>query len=341
MRERAVIGHLRIRRRVRRAPSRPTHTTMRAFARASARVTASRVARTTPRDRTRVTTASVASTSAPRYVDTHCHLDQVLRALDLENVDEYLTLAETFDGARATLDACVTIGCSSSSFDSTARVVRRSEKMYGAYGVHPLSASEWKDAATRDRVRELLTTEPRVVALGETGLDYHRLPEAVGGGSEAEYKAAQRDAFVAQMRLARELDLPIIVHTREAEDDTLELMKAHLARNARVHVHCFTSSAALAKALLEAFPENLCLGFTGVATFKNGADVREVIAQIPLEKILLETDAPYMAPTPFRGQTAHPAMVPRIATAIAAVHGVDESIVFTTCRENTRRVYGI
>lgn len=340
MRERAVIAACKHRRALA-PPSRPLLIKMRALARASARVAASRVARTTPRDRTRVTMASAASTSAspPRYVDTHCHLDQVLRKMDLESVDDYLTLAETFDGARATLDACVTIGCSSSSFDSTASVVRRSEKMFGAYGVHPLSASEWADAATRDRVRELLTTEPRVVAVGETGLDYHRLPEA--GETEAEYKAAQREAFVAQMALARELDLPLIVHTREAEEDTLELMKAHLPRDARVHVHCFTSSAALAKALLEAFPSNLCLGFTGVATFKNGADVREVIAQVPLEKILLETDAPYMAPTPFRGQTAHPAMVPRIATAIATVHGVDESVVFTTCRDNTRRVYGI
>lgn len=324
-------------------PSRPFLKTMRALARASARVAASRIARTTPCDRARVTMASVASTSAPplRYVDTHCHLDQVLRKMDLESIDDYLTLAETFDGARATLDACVTIGCSSSSFDSTASVVRRSEKMFGAYGVHPLNAADWKNAATRERVRELLTTEPRVVAVGETGLDYHRLPEAGAGETEAEYKAAQRDAFVAQMALAKELGLPLIVHTREAEEDTLELMKAHLPRDARVHVHCFTSSSALANALLEAFPTNLCLGFTGVATFKNGADVREVIAQVPLEKILLETDAPYMAPTPFRGQTAHPAMVPRIATAIAAVHEIDESVVFTTCRENTRRVYGI
>lgn len=212
--------------------------------------------------------------------------------------------------------------------------------MRAAYGVHPLSAEEWRRDDVRARVRELLTSEPRVVAVGETGLDYHRLPDA-GPEAVAAYKRAQKEAFAAQMALANELNKPLIVHTREAEEDTLEMMKAHLPSDARVHVHCFTSSANLARGLLQAFPTNLCLGFTGVATFKNGQDVRDVIAQVPLDKILLETDAPYMAPTPFRGQTCHPAMVPRIAAAIARVHDVDDSVVFEKCRANTRRVYGI
>ena len=142
------------------------------------------------------------------------------------------------------------------------------------------------------------------------------------------------------MRLATELGLPLIVHTREAETDTVAMMKEHLPADARVHVHCFTSSVGMARELLRAFP-NLCLGFTGVSTFKNGQDVRDTIKEVPLDRILLETDSPYMAPVPFRGQTCHPAMGERVAHAVAAVHDVAVEEVFARCRENTRRVYGI
>ena len=160
-------------------------------------------------------------------------------------------------------------------------------------------------------------------------------------GEDAEaYKTTQREAFAEQMRLATELGLPLIVHTREAETDTVAMMKEHLPADARVHVHCFTSSVGMAMELLRAFP-NLCLGFTGVSTFKNGQDVRDTIKEVPLDRILLETDSPYMAPVPFRGQTCHPAMGERVAHAVAAVHEVDVEEVFARCRENTRRVYGI
>jgi TatD DNase family protein len=266
-------------------------------------------------------------------------LDAVMDALGMPSAASYLEYADAFareHGAAASLEACVTIGCSEKSYASTAAAVDGSERVYGAYGCHPLSAGEWPN--TRARVRELLTTGARVVAVGETGLDYHRIDRDVED-VEA-YKKTQSAAFEEQMRLATELGLPLIVHTREAEEDTLRLMKAHLPEDARVHVHCFTSSAEMAKELLRAFP-NLCLGFTGVSTFKNGQNVRDTIKEVPLERILLETDAPYMAPVPFRGQTCHPAMGERVAHAVAAQHDVAVEDVFARCRENTRRVYGI
>jgi len=270
------------------------------------------------------------------YVDTHTHLNLVLPKLEMTLHDYMSTADATCADSIATLDACVSVGCSSSSLEPTAAIVAARENVFGAYGVHPLSAKEWFDDDVRRRVRELLST-PRCVAVGETGLDYQRLPE---GENEDEVKKMQRTAFTEQMKLAGELDLPLVVHTREAEEDTLELMKMHLKREHKVHVHCFTSSVHLARELLDAFP-NLCLGFTGVATFKNGDDVRGVIETVDLDRILLETDAPYMAPTPFRGQTCHPGMVPKIAEAIARVKNVDVSTVFETTRENTRRLYGI
>ena len=269
---------------------------------------------------------SSSSSSLKTFVDTHAHMDAVLQKLDIERVDEYFAAVEReeeSESAQARLEACITIGCSERSFESAAALSREDSRVYSAFGVHPLSAREWPNAEAR--VRELARNEPRCVAIGECGLAY---------------KQRQRDAFVAQIKLADELEKPLVVHTREAEDDTLAIMKAHLRADAPVHVHCFTSSANLASALLAAFP-GLCLGFTGVVTFKNGGDVREVVAGVPLDRILLETDAPSMAPTPFRGQTCHPGMVPRIAAAVARVHDVPVERVFDACRANTRRIYGI
>ena len=152
-------------------------------------------------------------------------------------------------------------------------------------------------------------------------------------------REVQWEVFIAQMKMATELDTALVVHTREAEEDTLRLMREHLPRDARVHVHCFTSSLHLARELLESFP-NLCIGFTGVVTFKNAPEVREVVAATPLDRILLETDGPYMAPVPHRGEPAHPGHVPHIATKIAEVKGCTVEDVFRAARENTRRVYG-
>lgn len=273
--------------------------------------------------------------SALTYVDTHCHLDMVLPRLELSFDDWRASLDATADTDGASLDACITIGCSLKSLASTEELSRK-DGVFSAFGIHPLSAREWTQTGVAERI-ETLCADAKCVAVGETGLDYHRIDD--GEDVEA-YKATQRESFVAQMKLATSLNKPLIVHTREAEEDTLALMREHLPRDARVHVHCFTSSLALAEALLESFPK-LCIGFTGVVSFKNGADVRDVVRNVPLDRILLETDAPYMAPVPYRGQVCHPGMIPRIAEAIASTHGVPVSDVYRSSRENTRSVYGI
>jgi TatD DNase family protein len=246
--------------------------------------------------------------------------------------------------------------------------------VFAAFGCHPLSASDWfandpGEVSVAAATRELVANHPRVVAVGECGLDYYVQPAGyvIDGSGEKDSKAAnaterrrdceetetaaeserekkrrdtQARAFVAQMALAKELGAPIVVHTREAEEDTLRLMREHLPRDHRIHVHCFTSSARLARELLAHFP-NLCLGFTGVVTFKNAPEVREVVAATPLDRILLETDGPYMAPAPRRGEVAHPGHVPYIAAKIAEIKGVSAAEVFVAAREATRRVYGI
>ena len=285
------------------------------------------------------------------------------------------------------MEACLTVACSAKAQARVRALLIECESppegVFAAFGCHPLSASDWfandpGDVSVAAATRELVANHPRVVAVGECGLDYYVQPAGYvidGSGekdsavsSRTNAAAARRDgeetedsksesdsdsereerarremqarAFVDQMALAKELGAPIVVHTREAEEDTLRLMREHLPRDHRIHVHCFTSSARLARELLAHFP-NLCLGFTGVVTFKNAPEVREVVAATPLDRILLETDGPYMAPAPRRGEVAHPGHVPLIAVKIAEIKGVSAAEVFVAAREATRRVYGI
>lgn len=326
-----------------------------------------------------------------------------LRAVrELES--DWVLTSETSETAAETvsprMEACLTVACSAKAQARVRALLIECESppegVFAAFGCHPLSASDWfaSGDAGGDSVaaatRHLVATHPRVVAVGECGLDYYFQPSGhvINGSGEKDAnprasagektatatatetlptrtrtrtkdgknnggdetnaldpeerarREMQAKTFVAQMALASELGAPIVVHTREAEEDTLRLMREHLPRDHRIHVHCFTSSAWLARELLAHFP-NLCLGFTGVVTFKNAPEVREVVAETPLDRILLETDGPYMAPAPRRGEVAHPGHVPYIAAKIAEIKGVSAAEVFVAAREATRRVYGI
>lgn len=321
--------------------------------------------------------AAVATDAAPTappaadtltYVDTHCHLDLIFQKMtseakkgkkgdaavvDFDSWRNQLTQLEDPDSESylgAQLEACLTVACSRRAMDAVRDILPK-PGVFAAFGCHPLSAHEW-DADMASMVESAVADENNaVVAVGECGLDYHYALKEIEAdesladdarAKEARWEAVrktQEDVFVAQMKMATELGAPLVIHTREAEADTLRLMRQHLRKDARVHVHCFTSSASLARTLLGEYP-NLCLGFTGVCTFKNGGDVREVVRSTPLDRILLETDGPYMAPAPHRGAVAHPGHVPHIAKKIAEVKGVRAEEVFAQCRANTRRTYG-
>ena len=306
------------------------------------------------------------------YVDTHCHLDLIFQKMnsdndkkakkghatkapavvDFESWREDVASSEDPDAEDylgAQLEACLTVACSRKAMDAVREILPK-PGVFAAFGCHPLSAHEWNDEMASLVKSTVSDSTNSVVAVGECGLDYHYAmkeieadtglaDDAARGARWDAVRSKQHDVFVSQMKLAAELNAPLVIHTREAEEDTLRLMRTHLPRDARVHVHCFTSSVSLASSLLEQFP-NLCLGFTGVCTFKNGGDVRDVVAQTPLDRILLETDGPYMAPAPHRGAVAHPGHVPHIARKIAEVKGVSHAEVFARCRENTRRTYG-
>jgi TatD DNase family protein len=265
-------------------------------------------------------------------IDTHAHLDYPDFAGDFDDV---LRRA-----SEAGVTRVLTIG---TSIESSRRAIELAEKypqVYAVIGVHPTTADEsGEDVITP--LREL-AKNPRVAAIGETGLDYHRLPSvelskeqkttqvfvrALQTSTEeqieaeihdGDYKSKQASLFEQQLDLAVELGLNVVIHQRDAWNDTLEIMRPY-AGKLRGVFHCFGGTPAQAE-------EVLALGhlvsFTGIVTFKNGAAVRELAAQLPLESFMVETDCPYLAPVPFRGKRCEPAHTRIVADSIASARGI-------------------
>jgi TatD DNase family protein len=263
-------------------------------------------------------------------IDTHAHLDYPDFANDL---DELLRRAN-----REGVERIITIG---TSLESSRRAIELAEKhsaVFAAIGVHPTFVDEAEDDVITP-LRELAKNR-RVVAIGETGLDYHRLPsEQVAKEKQVQvmsalrtetdeeieaqirdgaYKSKQASLFQQQLDLAVELGLNVVIHQRDAWADTLKIMQPYTGKLRGVF-HCFGGSLEQANEVLEL---DHLVSFTGIVTFKNGASVREVAAQIPLWKFMVETDCPYLAPVPFRGKRSEPAHTRIVAEAIAAVREI-------------------
>jgi TatD DNase family protein len=265
-------------------------------------------------------------------IDTHAHLDYPDFAGDFEDV---LRRAN-----EAGVTRIITIG---TSVESSRRAIALAEKypnVYAVIGVHPTAADEsGEDVITP--LRELAKS-PRVVAIGETGLDYHRLPsielakerkaqvfaKALQSSTEEQieadihdgsYKSKQASLFEQQLDLAAELGLNVVIHQRDAWDDTLEIIRPY-SDKLRGVFHCFGGTLEQAK---EVFDLNHLVSFTGIVTFKNGASVREVAANVPLWQFMVETDCPYLAPVPFRGKRCEPAHTRLVADSIAAARGIN------------------
>jgi TatD DNase family protein len=257
------------------------------------------------------------------YVDCHCHLDLIYERMKKDAGDSF----DDFCGAwPAGFDGCLT--AFSETFDGAMRFIGSGHaKIFGALGLHPHGASRYDDEFEA-RLVELLR-HPQIRALGEIGLDHHYTLSPVD---------VQKRVFERQARLAVERGLPITIHMREAEADTLDILKRAVPRDHPFHIHCFTDTWAFAESVLREWP-NSYFGFTGVLTFKTSKNVQEVCAKVPLDRLLSETDGPYMAPIPFRGKPAWPGHVPVIVKKMAALHNVTEEEAFRAVRENARKLY--
>lgn len=256
----------------------------------------------------------------PQYTgifDSHAHYDDKRFDADRE------TLAAALP--EKGVCAVVNVGCDLPSSRTSAEYAERYPHFYAAAGYHPHAAKEF----TKEGLDEIaaLLQRPRVIALGEIGLDYHYGLETA---------ALQQRMFERQLQLAKELDLPVIIHSREATEDTLAILKRY--PGIRGVIHCFSGSAETAKVLLGI---GWYIGFTGVLTFENARKTLEACRAVPPERLLLETDCPYMAPAPFRGKRCWSPMIARTAEKAAELHSLPVQVMIDKARENTMALFGI
>jgi TatD DNase family protein len=262
-------------------------------------------------------------TAATGFVDTHCHLDSILKRMQLP---DFIALDEKHLGPDC--EACLTVSCDPHSIQPVLDLLLQ-PKVYAAFGIHPHDSQKWTDDL-RDEIL-VAVQHPKCVAYGEIGLDYHY---------EYSPRDVQKENFRLQLELGLSTGKPLVIHTREAEEDTLQALKDCVPPEWKVHVHCFTSSQKLAEQLLETF-SNLYIGFTGIVTFKNSHELQALAKIIPEQRFVLETDGPYLAPLPHRGQVAHPGHIPIIAQKMAELKGISTPMLLRYARENSRRLYGI
>ena len=252
----------------------------------------------------------------PSLVDTHCHL--AFEAFDPDR-------GEVVARARAAgVAACVVVAVDHASALAARRLAAAEPGWaWPTAGIHPTEEAV-ADGAEWARVSTLLAGGG-FVAVGETGLDYYRLPEPLDW---------QRQRFRAHIRAARASGKPLIIHTRAAAEDTLRIMREEGADAAGGVMHCFTESLDVARAAIDL---GFYVSFSGIVTFKNARELQAVARALPLERLLIETDAPYLAPVPFRGRTNEPALVPHVAAKLAELHAVSiEHVASVTCENFSR-----
>lgn len=250
--------------------------------------------------------------------DTHAHLDD--RAFDEDR--EHLLQSLPEQGIGLLMNP----GCSLSSSRNAAKLAAENDYIFAAVGSHPDAADEVNED-TLNLYRTLCGENPKIKAIGEIGLDYHYedIPRDI-----------QKQAFRCQMALAKELNLPVIIHEREAHEDGLRIVEEF--PEVTGVFHCYSGSAEMAKLLID---RGWYIGFTGVLTFKNARKAIEVASSIPLDRIVLETDCPYMAPEPFRGKRNDPGKLYRMAEKLAEIRGISAEEAQRITMENGKRLYRI
>lgn len=252
-------------------------------------------------------------------VDSHCHLDQLDLTPHQGDLSKALRFAET-QGVQHFLCVCITL----KDFPSMMKTIEPYENVSASVGLHP---NEKDEEPSVEKLIELGNTK-KIVAFGETGLDYYR--------SSGDLKW-QQDRFRNHIHAAKELRKPIIVHSRDAKADTLRILKEENAAAIGGVLHCFTEDMDMAE---QAMAMNFCISFSGIVTFNNAKEIQAVATAIPLEKMLIETDSPYLAPVPHRGKSNEPAYVRYVAEFIAKLRGIDVDEVARVTTENYFRVFG-
>lgn len=250
-------------------------------------------------------------------VDSHCHLDRLkLGDRTLEQAIE--------EASQRDVSHLLCIAISDQNVEAVLDIARRFERVFASVGVHPLDVQE--GAMSEARLRALLQ-RPKVVAVGETGLDYYYSKDAI---------QAQQDSFVMHLTLAAEAGLPVVVHTREAKEDTLALIRNHGREQSAGVLHCFTEDLDMARRALDL---GYYISLSGIVTFRNADALREVARFVPAERLLVETDSPYLAPVPYRGKPNEPKFVREVAAFVAELKDIPFEDFARQTTENFFRLF--
>lgn len=251
--------------------------------------------------------------------DSHCHLEDERFAQDRPEVMARMEAAGVF--------RCLLAGSDMDTSERIAALCREHTNVYGVVGVHPHEAKTWTEACEK-RIRGWLAQE-RIVGIGEIGLDYYY---------DLSPRETQQEVFVRQLLLARRLDVPVCFHIRDAHGDVLDILRAHRSELPAGVVHCYSGSVECAREYLDM---GFYISFAGPVTFKNANKLLEVVRFVPEERLMVETDSPYLAPVPMRGQRNEPAYVRYVAQKVAELHGLSVEALADIAARNTCRLYGI
>lgn len=248
-------------------------------------------------------------------INTHSHVNMLRET----NIDEAIQ--------NAIDNKIVTIVPSSSVQDifDTDKFIKKYNDVYGYVGVFPEEVKDFSDKTLSD-MEEIIKSNPKIIGIGEIGLDYYW---------DKSFKELQKEVFIKQIEFANQMNLPLNIHSREAHLDTLEILKKY-NKNSTAIMHCFSGSLEFAR---ECIKEGIYIALGGVVTFKNAKKTKEVAKNIPLEYLLLETDDPYLAPVPFRGKENQPMYVKYVAEEIANLRGITPEEVAKTSTENAKKIF--
>ncbi|MDC5848848.1 YchF/TatD family DNA exonuclease [Vibrio europaeus] len=252
------------------------------------------------------------------FVDSHCHLDKLDYQELHQGIEDVVAKAKA-----ANVSELLSVGVTLDSFPNMLEMIEPYDNIYASCGVHPLDVES--DFAL-DRLHEY-ASNPKVVAIGETGLDYHYQPETA---------ELQKLRFEQQVELAVKLNKPLIIHTRNARQDTLDILKNGNAEQCGGVIHCFTEDLAFAEAAMDL---GFYISISGIVTFRQATELKEVVKALPLERLLIETDSPYLAPVPHRGEQNQPAYVVEVAAYIAQLKGRSLGEVGEKTSENFRNLF--